>query len=142
MYEKTYTFIEDLTSDVMFEAFGPTLPLMFEAAAEAMFSVICDMKQIRPEHSIHITVRADDERRLLLDFLNSLLTNSEIEGLFLCSFKIESVEEKNGLVLEASAQGEKISPEKGGTVAKGITYYGFELEKNAEGYRARVALDI
>ncbi|MCK4634853.1 MAG: archease, partial [Candidatus Aenigmarchaeota archaeon] len=40
------------------------------------------------------------------------------------------------------AFGENYSREKSGTVVKGITYYGFKVEKTDKGYKAQVACDI
>ena len=139
---KHYNFLDDLTSDVMFEAFGKTLEEVLEASAEGMFSVICDIEKIKPEESLGIEVSAEDEKKLLYEFLSTLLTESEIEGLFLSRFKIKTINKNNRLIATAEAYGEKISPGKGGTVVKGVTYYGLELEKTKKGYRAQVAMDI
>lgn len=141
--KKGYNYLEDLTSDVMFEAFGQTLEEVLEVSAEAMFAVICDIEKIEPEESLDIEVSADDEKGLLYEFLSTLLTDSEIKGLFLSQFRIKNINTQQGFILKAEAFGERISPEKGGTVVKGITYYGLELTKTAEGgYRAQVAMDI
>lgn len=140
---KGYTFLEDLTSDVMFEAKGSTLQEVLETSAKAMFSVICDIKQIKPEKQLNINIQAENEEKLLYEFLSTLLTESEIEGLFLKLFNIKGIQKKgNEYSLQAEAFGEPLSPEKGGTVVKGITYYGLKLEKIKKGYKARVAMDI
>jgi SHS2 domain-containing protein len=139
---KSYHFLDDLTSDVMFEAFGKTLEEVFKATAEGMFSVICDIEKIKPEESMVIEASAEDEKKLLYEFLSTLLTESEIEGLFLSRFKIKTFSKNNRLIVTAEASGERISPEKGGTVVKGVTYYGLMLEKTKKGYRAQVAMDI
>lgn len=140
--EKNYNFLDDLTSDVMFEAFGKTLEEVFTASAEGMFSVICDIEKIKPEESLVIKASAEDEKKLLYEFLSTLLTESEIEGLFLNRFKITHIKKTDGCTVTAEAFGEKMSPGKGGTVVKGVTYYGLKLEKTDQGYRAQVAMDI
>ncbi|MBN2536211.1 MAG: archease [Spirochaetales bacterium] len=140
--KKNYQFMDDLTSDVMFEAFGKTLEEVFEASAEGMFSVICDIDKIKPEESLTIEVSAEDEKTLLYEFLSTLLTESEIKGLFLSRFRMKTERKNNQLIMRGNAFGEKMSPEKGGTVVKGVTYYGFKLEKTENGYRAQVAMDI
>jgi len=43
---RKYKIIDDLKSDVMFEAFGKNLKELFENAAEALFSIICDVSSI------------------------------------------------------------------------------------------------
>lgn len=141
--DKRYNFIEDLTSDVMFEAFGQTLEQVLEASAEAMFAVICDIKKVEPQKPLIVEVSATDEKRLLYEFLSTLLTDSEINGLFLSRFKVKNIHvQDDGFAMKAEAFGERMSPEKGGTVVKGVTYYGLMLEKTGEHYRAQVAMDI
>ena len=45
-----YRFIDKLKSDVMFEAYGKNLKGLFENAALALFSVICDIKKVKPKN--------------------------------------------------------------------------------------------
>ena len=137
--KKGYNYLEDLTSDVMFEAFGQTLEQVLEVSAEAMFAVI---DKIEPKESLFIKAAAGDEKQLLYEFLSNLLTDSEIEGLFLSRFTVKSIKADKGLTLTAEAFGERMSPAKGGTVVKGVTYYGLKLDKTGDGYRAQVAMDI
>lgn len=142
MIMKRYRFLDDLTSDVMFEAYGNTLEELLENAALAMFSVICDIKRVKPFKSMEVKVSSKDEKSLLYDWLSNLLTESEIEGLFLNKFNIHKIERNDKLHLYATVEGEDASPKKGETVVKGVAYYGLELEKTKSGYRAQVALDI
>ncbi|MBN2444078.1 MAG: archease, partial [Spirochaetales bacterium] len=134
--------VEDLTSDVMFEAFGTTLPELLEVSAQAMFSVICDISKIQPHTSLLIEASADDETELLYEFLSTLLTESEINGLFLSQFHITKLKKQDKFFLTAHVFGEKMSRGKGGTVVKGVTYYGLVVEHTPEGYRSHVAMDI
>ena len=140
-----YRFIENLTSDVMFEAYGKTFEVLLENSAMAMFSVICNIKNIKPLQEINIELSADSEEELLHRWLSKLLTHSEINNMFLCKFKVgikENREKNKYIQLFATIQGEPISPKKSGTVVKGIPYYGFKLEHTAKGYIAKVVLDI
>ena len=41
-----YKFIDDLTSDVLFEAYGKDLKELYANAAEAMFSIICQTEKV------------------------------------------------------------------------------------------------
>ena len=67
--ETKYRFIDDLTSDVMFEAFGKTLEELLGNAAEAMFSVICQLPQIKAKESRDVEVESDSVERLVVDWL-------------------------------------------------------------------------
>jgi len=151
-----YKFIDDLTSDVMFEAYGKTLDKLLENAASAMFSVICDIKKVSQLQEIKINISEYSGEVILHRWLRELLTQSDIHNLFFSKFEVRSqktedrpVPTRNGsgsqrleIRIKGIAIGEPISPKKSGTVVKGVTYYGFKLEKTANGYKARVSLDI
>ncbi|MBN1411199.1 MAG: archease [Spirochaetales bacterium] len=137
-----YNILDDLTSDVMFEAFGADLKELLEASAFALFSVICEIDRITPSQSFELSIEAEDEGSLLHSFLSKLLTQSEIEGLFLSEFDVYSLRNGPPCKIKVRVQGEGIRPELGNTVVKGITYYGFKLEKTRDGYRSQVAVDI
>ncbi len=136
-----YRFIEDLTSDVLFESYGSTLEELFENSAEALFSVVCEIDKIESKEKIEFEFQGKTMEDTLYNFLSNLLAESEIAELFLCNFKVEVEETKEGFKGKVVASGEKITPEKGGTVVKGITNYKFKVEKN-ETYKATVVCDI
>lgn len=138
-----YQFIEDLTSDVMFESYGKDLPELFSNSAEALFEIICKIDKVVPSKEITIHVSANTEQELLYEWLSTLLTESEVAGLFFNKFEVAKIEgQNNKFSLTGKAWGEEISVEKGETVVKAVTYYGLKLEKTEEGYLARVAMDI
>jgi SHS2 domain-containing protein len=134
-----YKFIDDLTSDVMFEAYGKTLKEVFANAAEAMFTVICQIKKVKPEKSILIEAEAENTGKLMIAWLQELIAAVDTEGMFFSKFDILEISEKK---IKAKCWGEPVSPEKGETVVKAVTYYKFLFEKTAQGYKARVSLDI
>jgi SHS2 domain-containing protein len=134
-----FKFIDDLTSDVMFEAYGKDLKEVFANAAEAMFKVMCQIEKVKP--SRHVIVKADAESadKLMLFWLQELIATVDIKGMFFSKFDILEISEKH---IKARCWGEKVSQEKGETVVKAVTYYKYSFAKTAEGYVARVALDI
>ncbi len=136
-----YKFIEDLTSDVMFEAYGKTVEELFVNASLALFEVVCQIKKIKPEKSINVKAEGEDLKDLLYNWLSNLLAQSEINELFFCKFDIK-IKKNSKYTATGKALGEPITKEKGETVVKGITYYKFKLEKTKEGYIARIACDI
>ena len=142
MKTERFRFLDDLTSDAMFEAYGRTLGELLENAAFAMFSVICDVERVESLKELTFEVTAEDETSLLYRWLSEALTRSEIEDLFLSEFHVEVMTSENGLWLKARALGEPASPEKGDTVVKAVTYYGLRVERDPNRYRATVSLDI
>ncbi len=137
-----YEFL-DITSDVMFRAYGTDEPGLFENAATAMFSVICDIDSVRPEKVVEISVTGDGLEELLFEWLSRLITESEIEEMFFSEFRVEGINKKDeAFKLKGWAFGENAAVEKGGTLVKGVTYYGFKIEKKEDKYVATVTLDI
>ncbi len=137
-----YEFIEDLTSDVMFVAEAPDLASLLEESARALFDVVCNRKAVEPKENVRIVVEAETPEKLLYEWLSRLLTESDSNELFFSEFQVSVSEQDGKLVARGEALGEPYSQEKSGTVVKGITLYGFEVEKTEKGYRARVACDI
>src|SRR4030042_6402754 len=73
-------FIDDLTSDVMFEAYGKGLKEVFANAAEAMFTVICHIKKVRPKKALLIEAEAEDAGKLMIAWLQELIAAVDTEG--------------------------------------------------------------
>jgi SHS2 domain-containing protein len=138
----SYRFIEDLKSDVMFEAEARSISGLIEQSCIAMFSVICKIRKIKRRESFAIEASGDDEKSLLVGVLSRLLTESEIRRLFLSKFEAKVAELEGAFRASVTAYGEPISQESGGTVVKGVAYYGLVVEKTKNGYRAHVALDV
>ncbi len=134
-----YKFIDDLTSDVMFEAYGKTLKEVFENAAEALFSVICQMDKVQPKICREIEMEADNVEELMFDWLQELIARVDIEDMFFSRFEIVEISETR---LKAKIYGDRANPEIGETVVKAVTYYGYKFEKTEQGYKVRVSLDI
>lgn len=134
-----YRFIDDLTSDVMFEAYGRDLKEVFENAAYALFSVICKRGKVGKGIEKEIVVESEDARELMIDWLQELIARVDVEELFFSRFDIQEISETR---LKAKVYGEEARPEAGETVVKAVTYYGFKFEKTDSGYVVRVSLDI
>ncbi|MBN2330760.1 MAG: archease [Candidatus Aenigmarchaeota archaeon] len=134
-----YKFVDDLTSDVMFEAYGKDLREVFTNAAIAMFSVICKLDKVKGKETRSVEVGGKGREELLINWLQHLIGLVDTDGLFFSRFEILEIDDFH---LKAKVHGEGIRPELGETVVKAVTYYGFRLEKTDKGYLARVSLDI
>lgn len=134
-----YKFIDDLTSDVLFEAYGKDLKELFENSALALFSIICEISNVGKEKTIDIEVNGDSLEELMVNWLQDLIALVDTDELFFSRFEIIEINENN---LKAKCYGEPISPEKAGIVVKGVTYYKLKLEKIKDIYKATISLDI
>ena len=136
---KKFRFIDDLTSDVMFEAYGKTLAGVFANAAEALFNVICDVKSVAGKEEIEISLGGDGKQDLMINWLQHLIGLVDTEDMFFSSFEILKIDDRH---LTARIRGEEKRPELGVTVVKAVTYYKYKFEKTPKGYVVRVSLDI
>jgi SHS2 domain-containing protein len=134
-----YKIIDEIMSDVMFDAYGKNKKELFENAAEALFSIVCEIKEVNPEKKLRIKVKGEDLKDLLYNWLQELIAEVDIEEMFFSKFVVDKISDKE---LEAEIYGEPISRKKSGTVVKAVTYYSFNLEKTDKGYKARVSFDI
>ncbi|MBN2043254.1 MAG: archease [Candidatus Aenigmarchaeota archaeon] len=134
-----YRFIDDLTSDVMFEAYGKDLKEVFENSARALFSVICQIEKIGKTENKIIEVRGRNPGELMFNWLQELISTVDIDMMFFSEFRIVEINEK---YLKAEIYGEESDPSKGGTVVKAVTNYKYLFEKTDKGYKTRVSLDI
>ena len=136
---KQYEFIDDLTSDVMFKAYGVNEKELFENSALAMFSIICETKKIQPVDCFLIEIQAENQEDLLYKWLSTLISYIDIHNMFFKTFKIKQIA---GYMLKAEICGEPIDIKKGLVQVKAITYYKFGIQKTADGFSATVSCDI
>lgn len=134
-----YKFIDDITSDVMFQAYGKDLKELFQNAAEALFSLICKIKQVKPKEVEEFEIKADKLDDLMINWLQALIAIVDTEQKFFSKFEIEEINKNH---LKAKLYGESIKPQLGETVVKAVTMYKYKLEKTDKGYKVRVSLDI
>jgi SHS2 domain-containing protein len=134
-----YKFIDSITSDVLFEAYGKSLKELFENSAEALASIQCRIKEINPEQPRFVELKADNLDDLMIKWLQDIIALVDIEEMFFSKFDIKEISETK---LKAEIWGEPISIKKGQTVVKAVTYYKFKLEKIKDMFKATVSLDI
>ncbi len=135
---KRFELIDDLTSDVLFVAYGNTLSELFENAAVALFSIICDIKKVKPVKELKLELYADNSEELLYDWLSALLAESEIREMFFSEFDADT----DGKHLKAVVKGMSANPKLGNVQVKAITMYRFGIEKLHNKYKATVSCDI
>lgn len=134
-----YKFLKDLTSDVLFEAYGKDLKELYANAAEAMFSIICQLDKVEPKQIEEFVMKGEDLEGTMWNWLSGLIAIVDTEQMFFSKFEIEEADDNH---VKAKLYGESISPEKGETVVKSLTNYKYKVEKTDDGYKAVVSLDI
>jgi SHS2 domain-containing protein len=139
---KRFEYLDITTADVCFLAYGKDLNELFENSASAMFEVMVNTKQIKPEIKRTVEVKAEDRKSLLFDWLNELLVFYGSENLVFSEFKVKLNEKENKLM--AYCYGEKINPKKHDlrTEVKAATYHQMKIEKVNGKWKAQVIVDI
>ena len=131
----------DHTADTGLSIYGRDLKSLFEHAAEGFFHIITDLKKVNTRVERRIQLEGEDLERLIVDWLSELLYLHDVDHLLFREFIVESVGEEG---LRAVERGE---PFQEGvhvikTGVKAVTYHQIRVEKQREGWRARVILDL
>ena len=134
-----YEFIDDLTSDVLYEAYGKDLKELFENAALALLSVVCQIDKVKPGKKEEFQMKGEDLENTMFNWLQGIIAIVDTEAMFFSKVEVTEVDENH---VRAKLYGEPIKPELGETVVKAVTYYKYKLEKIKEGYKVTVSLDI
>jgi SHS2 domain-containing protein len=134
-------------ADVGFLAYGRTLAELFENAALALCRLACAPGKIEERLESEIAAQAADPESLLYAWLAEILAVADAEQLVFRRAKVTSlrapVSGKPGEV-RGILYGEKFDRARhaAGTYIKAVTLHQFALEQTAEGFRARVYLDL
>ncbi|PYI96297.1 MAG: archease [Verrucomicrobia bacterium] len=141
-----YHYLEEIgTADIAFEATGRDLLELFMATADATMNVMIDnLDAIEPRETRHIELVNDKLDMLLFDFLQELIYFKDAEQLLLRVREV-SIDEKDGeFFLKAKTAGEPLDAARHHQRAdvKAVTLHDFSVEKQDEGWKARVLLDI
>ena len=134
-----YKFIKDLTSDVMYEAYGKDLKELFENAALGLLSVICEIDKVQPKEKEEFEMKGNNAEELIINWLQGIIAVIDVEHKFYSKVEVEEIDETH---VKAVLYGEPAKPELGGTVVKAVTYYKFKLQKDKKGFKATISLDI
>ncbi|MDX1534418.1 MAG: archease [Thermoplasmata archaeon] len=126
------------TADAGITAYGDSAAEIFENAAYGMFSLMTDVRNVRPVGEVQVELEAHDLGSLLVDWLSELLFIHEAENVFFGEFEA-AVE---GFRLKAKARGEEVDPKRHRLQAqvKAVTYHMLDVNPE-EGY-ATVIFDI
>ncbi|MBL7170300.1 MAG: archease [Candidatus Aenigmarchaeota archaeon] len=139
---KKYEIVDDITSDVMFKAYGKDLEELVENSAEALFSVVCDIEKVEEKEVLMVEAEGEDEKELIYNWLSELLTVIDTENMFFKKFRVLELDTGDKFKMRVECHGEEIRSELILTIAKAVTYYRYSVEKTKDGWVASVVLDI
>jgi SHS2 domain-containing protein len=141
-----YKYLEEIgTADIAFEATGRDLPELFTDATDATMNVMIDnLDGIEPRDTRHIELSNDKIDMLLFDLLQELIYFKDAERLLLRVRDVCINEKDERFFLKAEAAGEPLDAARHHQRAdvKAVTLHDFSVEKEDDGWKARVLLDI
>jgi SHS2 domain-containing protein len=123
------------TADIGIKSYGGSLKELFENAATGMFSLMIDPDVVKSTGEFEISLTADDEQMLLVDWLTELLYIHEVYGVLLNEFDIKVQKGDDGMELAGVVRGEAIDDGRHHlkTMIKAVTYHMLEIDLK-EGY--------
>ncbi|MDO8740543.1 MAG: archease [Candidatus Woesearchaeota archaeon] len=133
-----YKFFEH-TADAKFQAYGKTLEEAFSNAALAMFSVMTDIKKIKPKIKKEISVEGIDQKQLLYNFLEEFLFLMDTEFLLLSNVEKIKI---NANKLTATAFFDKAENYETHGDVKAVTYQEMEINQEKDKVMVQVVVDI
>jgi len=144
---KRFEVIEH-TADIGIKVHGNNVPELFENTALGMFSLLTDLKKIKPELKFEINVDGSDREDLLANWLNDLVYLHTSKGIVLCEFNVTSYRKiKNRsrqFSLTAELAGQKMDFDRTPMrfEIKAATRHELSVAKEVGGYSTRVIFDI
>jgi len=129
------------TADIGFEAFGSTLPEVFENAALALAHLIAEPVTVERREEVRLQVQGANPPDLLVNWLSEVLFQHDAERWLFHDFRVASLDDH---AVTGIAWGEKIDPARHQTnlMVKAITYHQLSLQQTAGRWRAQVYVDI
>jgi SHS2 domain-containing protein len=133
--------IIDHVADVGIVAYGTDVEELFSNAALALFSLITEPESIEEKLHLDLAVSSEGRDRLLVEWLNELIYLFDAERILFNRFDIKRLTHNE---LKATCYGEGFDPMKHKIKigVKAATYHMLKLDKNGDGCKAQIILDI
>ncbi len=143
-----FKFLEEVAlADIAFKATGKDLIELLESSALAVFTVMVDLKTVKPkiEKTFTVNLQADNFEKLLFDFLSEIVFLKDTEGMVFKEIKVKWFPAKRGAIVKAILKGDLVNPKTQilGQDVKAVTMHNFKVEKTSlKKWKAFVILDI
>ncbi len=127
-------------ADIGIRGYGDTLEEAFCHAAEAMYSVMVNISAVEANEKRSVMAVAEDREQLLVEWLNALLSISDIERMVFSKFEIRIT----GTEIQGIAWGERLDPKKHepNVEVKGATYHMLSVHEERGIFSAACVVDV
>ncbi len=133
----------DHTADVGMIVRGDDLADLFRTAAEGVFDyIVANRDEVKRVDSESVSLTADSPAALLVAWLNELIFRVETRHRLYSRYDVGVA--PDGLSLQATIAGERIDSTRHilDHEVKAVTHHGLALERDGDGWRAELILDI
>ena len=141
---KRFTVI-DHSADTGVKCTGESREVLFEVAAEGMFSILTDLNSIADRNRYAVALHADTYENLLMAWLQELLYLFSTKHFLFSKFStsIQDTPDKI-LSLYGSCNGEPVDLDRHiiNTEIKSVTYHQLTVQHSEKHWKARVIFDI
>ena len=130
----------DHEADIGVRGFGATIEEAFANTAAAMYSVMVELNAVKPEREKNVSAEAPDRELLLVEWLNALLSLTDIERMVFSKFEVKIA----GTSLTGTVWGEPLDRVKHApkVEVKGATYYMLKIGKEKDRFVAQCVVDV
>ncbi len=130
----------DHEADIGIRGFGDSIEEAFENAAVALYSVMVNINAVHSGEKKEVTASAPDREELLVEWLNALLSLSDLERMVFSRFEVKI----EGTSLSGIAWGEKLDRHRHEprVEVKGATYHMLDVRKQHDGYMVQCVVDV
>ena len=127
-------------ADIGIRGFGQTTAEAFEHAAIALYSVMVNIQTVKAMEKRNVSVSAPDHELLLVEWLNALLSLSDIEHMVFSKFNV-TIE---GTSLTGAAWGETLDRQRHepNVEIKGATYHMLKVMEADGRFVAQCVVDV
>jgi SHS2 domain-containing protein len=127
-------------ADIGIRGVGSSIEEAFEAAAVAMYSVMVKVEAIKPLEQKNVTASAPDRELLLVEWLNALLSLTDVERMVFSKFTVKI----EGSSLTGTAWGERLDRfrHEPNVEVKGATYHMLRVDKDGDNFVAQCVVDV
>jgi SHS2 domain-containing protein len=131
----------DHTADIGIKVSAGDPRELFARAAWAMFSLITDLRRVRPAESAEVRAEADDREALMVRWLSELNFLHQTRHVLFCRFDVSRLVPTS---IEATVRGEEIDPARHQVHSeiKAVTFHELHVEERNGSWTATVLFDV
>ncbi len=127
-------------ADIGIRGFGSSMEVAFENAALALYSVMVNLRLVEQKEKRTVSVSTPDPELLFVEWLNALLSLSDIERMVFSRFEVRI----SGMSLSGTVWGEQLDRKRHepGVEVKGATYHMLNVKHEGKTYVAQCVVDV